>query len=676
MLRLSGSKKNILHAVLRNGPILEALDALLPFTGLWDGLRLGNVHKHLALHCDEDIISYLHHVRDIWNRILGTHDEGAHDEAKGLLDVETVQFLQYKSPSTSPDDKKSIREAMGRGELFALVSDRGARDRILQNVLSLQVVIPSIASFHKNMKYFSIGAKIIQKYVECVKPSGSRAKRPSTFQNLCEGWKPPERPIVQTGEDEYVTLKSPLTPELAYAQLFLAALRSFPRLGTESPLQDRHGEKMAAFPDEKYLARFLQTARTLGFQNATGNQAATGAGPYEDAVPPPRRESLLDWRGGVPSTSVFRELQRNSFLPTLYQTHETSAARSVLFVQNDLIGAYFGTFDIQLAEDVAMADTDTSRRSVDESVNQPIDIPQDSAMTEPPPVPQTEHFDSIPVVPTPSRSDVRSPSKQPTSRASPGRVRKRAPQHPKGRTSTSRRGTGLAREEFEFHIPMPQQREERRLERHAREETPRVDLLPRLEVGGVQSAQKLAPANPPSTTPSGRRILEARRSVQVPTGDPRPILPILRPEKRKQPPRAPESDDASVAIRQQASRPPRNFKRARFIENSLTAIHEHQQLQISQGGSSSGVDRETIRPRREAARSIQVLPGLRGGTGEKRPSAEEIADRRTGKLFHAAPGGLMQVLQTVPRPEMVRYTTAKSRHGGQCSLVTPIRVLL
>jgi hypothetical protein len=53
----------------RNTQIVQALNRLLWFPGLWDGLQLGNLYKHRALHCDEEIIHYLGCVYQTWDFI-------------------------------------------------------------------------------------------------------------------------------------------------------------------------------------------------------------------------------------------------------------------------------------------------------------------------------------------------------------------------------------------------------------------------------------------------------------------------------------------------------------------------------------------------------------------------------------------------------------------------------
>lgn len=50
---LSACKKVALSQLLHHDSIKAAFCALLDFLGLWGGLELGNIQRHLALRCDE-----------------------------------------------------------------------------------------------------------------------------------------------------------------------------------------------------------------------------------------------------------------------------------------------------------------------------------------------------------------------------------------------------------------------------------------------------------------------------------------------------------------------------------------------------------------------------------------------------------------------------------------------
>ncbi|KAK8043718.1 hypothetical protein PG993_006148 [Apiospora rasikravindrae] len=255
--RLSTCKrKNLLH-LLRQKPlpdkldkqsIIKSFDLLLPFTGLWDGLELGNIHKHLALHCDEQIIHFIQHIRRSWNHIF-----------QGL-----EAFLQ--NPSASQHDRELITKAMADGQLFPLITKVQQRKRLLHNILSLTVVIPSIKTFHENMKYFSIGAKIVQEHVGENYVSSRKGPRLTLMRSVLRDWRQPAGKV-ENGEGHYYLTEGPMTEQLAYTQLFLSALRHFPRLSNESPRQDRRGEVMNAKLGKEQLKRFCDGARQLGFGN-------------------------------------------------------------------------------------------------------------------------------------------------------------------------------------------------------------------------------------------------------------------------------------------------------------------------------------------------------------------------------------------------------------------------
>lgn len=68
-VHLTSCKEKILNLLLKKKHIVRVLDELLPMPGLWPGLQLGNVHKDLALRCDEQIIHHLRH--DLLTKLCG-----------------------------------------------------------------------------------------------------------------------------------------------------------------------------------------------------------------------------------------------------------------------------------------------------------------------------------------------------------------------------------------------------------------------------------------------------------------------------------------------------------------------------------------------------------------------------------------------------------------------------
>ncbi|KAI1181453.1 hypothetical protein F5B17DRAFT_425259 [Nemania serpens] len=431
LTRLSQCKRKGLFALLKEKIVYQALDDLLPYTGLWDGLQLGNVHKHLATHCPTPMANYLRHVRNTYDEIF----RGV-EQCRDSLDVDTVLFLQYKCPSASTDDRELIQGAMRRGRIFVLVPDGVLRSTLLANILSLQVVIPSIRSYHQNMKYFSIAAKILQDHVECPPPRGRQRRRLSLLHNLYNDWTLPNESVIQVEKNKYELLNRLLTPQLAFVLLFLDTLRDFARLSEESPLQDNQGGRMAAFLDEQHLARLHQSAITLGFRNAKLSQGELVVRGDEDMnLSSKGSPTPADWRGGKPPISAYKELARCSFLPVLYQSREIAATPSVAFIQHDFMRSFFGTFDIRTREDVGMSDQ---------------------------PLPTTDLSTAL----SPRNIGVRARQDKRTAAGLRARIKKRG-QSDKQVLDKRRLGAGLIRPDFDFREPMPLQRQERRNEGYA-----------------------------------------------------------------------------------------------------------------------------------------------------------------------------------------------------------------
>ncbi|KAI2604647.1 hypothetical protein GGR54DRAFT_448584 [Hypoxylon sp. NC1633] len=202
---LSPGKERILKFLLKEMPgqvpgqvvfvhqdIVDALDRVFAFPGMRKQFRLGTMLKVLALHCPEQVSHYgRRRIADIWWKISDGHPS--------YVDHETVVGLQRRVPSNRTD-RTYIRTMMDSGQIFRHVKDRSLRERIKRNILSLNIVIPSIETFHENMMYFSIGAKILRKFEVDDEPNDSQVNGGETlFQNLDRHWQAPDIPRIEVG---------------------------------------------------------------------------------------------------------------------------------------------------------------------------------------------------------------------------------------------------------------------------------------------------------------------------------------------------------------------------------------------------------------------------------------------------------------------------------------------
>ncbi|KAI0836087.1 hypothetical protein F5Y06DRAFT_305432 [Hypoxylon sp. FL0890] len=348
LVRLSASKKISLNLLYNEAKkqkhgqrsILEAFDRLLVYPGLWEGLELGNLHKHIALRCTNEIVRFLDHIYSTWDYITG-----GDSEIQRCVDINTARRLQSLAPSVSVADRQLVCALMDEYKVFLGVRDSQKREQIKQRILQTVVVIPSIKSFHENMKLFSIAARILRSYLL---PNRSRAP---LIKCLRDYWKTPNKSLVEFQEGQFYTVSSPPSFELAFKQVFLAAIRGFPELSDETPKIDS-GDKIRATLQPSKVSEFYQRAFLLGFWSEAMQERyleneklrasrryviSTASGPADVEAPD------RDRRWGRPYSKVFRQIRIVAFVPQLEQEMPLVTFPTILYLQHDFIRAFLGS---------------------------------------------------------------------------------------------------------------------------------------------------------------------------------------------------------------------------------------------------------------------------------------------------------------------------------------------
>lgn len=344
MNKLSGPKRHHLSLMLGRPAIMGALDQLLSFPGLWFGLQLGNWAKHLAAHVDECIINYLSHIYNFYSGIM----EG-HEDMTDQLDEITIAQLQHRSPSWSSQDRTYIEKGFQKGTLFPGVQSSDIRNIFQERIKSFTGIIPSIMTFHENMKYLTIGVKILEKFIEIRPPIAEGEKynihkvRPDLFSNLKANWNLDVMKI-QVDHETFVPIPAPVDAELCFIQLVIAAIRHFAFLNLyEAPLMDQDKKIMGATIDLETQGHLCWIAGQLGFDNLKIQAGASQKQPYgrSNSIAKPK-EPTHRWRAGKPFREVFLYLEHHSFLlQFLPKLHITSKTPSPLSIQGDIFGAFF-----------------------------------------------------------------------------------------------------------------------------------------------------------------------------------------------------------------------------------------------------------------------------------------------------------------------------------------------
>lgn len=318
MNTLSGPKKHALALMIGRPTIMAALDGMLPFPGHWNGMMLGNWAKHLAAHIDPAVANYWEHMKTTWAKIM-LNDESMYH----LVTANDVTRLQHRAPAWSSSDRHYVQNAFAAHQLFPLVHEAAKREKILHNILELQCVIPSIQTFHENMRYITIGAKILEKLIQM--PQKKRAKDTvdrgsiTLYDNLIRHWATPSN-VVQIADARYAERFGPPEPYVAFLVLFIAALRNFPHLSSERALLGNEKEENREQPQIREHTRLLcNVARELGFDNKKVERGCSiGCGQVETnpAYRPPL--GWGDWRAGTPSIVALKLLAKQSFFPHIY----------------------------------------------------------------------------------------------------------------------------------------------------------------------------------------------------------------------------------------------------------------------------------------------------------------------------------------------------------------------
>ena len=138
---------------------------MLVLPALWTDIQLGILHRLLTLHCQEELLSYLHNIYLYWSYIL--------DGNKGLMqavDIFTCRQLQCRAPTISKIDQAFIESGMVTKILFPQIQNSSDRERLLKQILSIQtpsqIQIPTLFTLFENLKFLEVPATILKSLLD------------------------------------------------------------------------------------------------------------------------------------------------------------------------------------------------------------------------------------------------------------------------------------------------------------------------------------------------------------------------------------------------------------------------------------------------------------------------------------------------------------------------------
>ncbi|KAK9846770.1 Protein of unknown function DUF3723 [Penicillium brevicompactum] len=155
---VAGSKKGkYLRLFFKHETLHQKLNSLLVIPGLWEGMRIGLLHKVTAMHCDEPIACY-------WGLIFSTFSTlvGGRDELLPLIDGVTVDLLQSRVPKVSSADLKFLEDNMKKGRLFPNFSEADQRG-IWARLTEIDYPIPTLKTFFKDRLYLEVAQCVMKR---------------------------------------------------------------------------------------------------------------------------------------------------------------------------------------------------------------------------------------------------------------------------------------------------------------------------------------------------------------------------------------------------------------------------------------------------------------------------------------------------------------------------------
>ena len=331
--KLSRGEQRRLDILMRLEPVKERLKKLRVFHGILDALELGNVERMIRSHGLPQICRNLDRIYDVWNDItLGE------PRVRRAVDVPSVQRLQMLAPSTSRVDRATVQELMRSRQAFHTLVDPVLRAQTEDRILRIEGLIPSLKSFHENMKYLHIVNHVMRSNLVTTLRRGE-----SISKAMSDIWLPPDDCLVEYRDGQFLRVDRPPSQDLSFMIVLAAALRGFPHLCDGEYMGPRceAGESHTrAFRDPMAVDRFRALARKVGYSVATTEQLLPVAVAEQSAVEP--AEGPVERRWNRPYSNSARFCASKLFLPELLENKPMAAYPGTLFVHRDFIRSFFG----------------------------------------------------------------------------------------------------------------------------------------------------------------------------------------------------------------------------------------------------------------------------------------------------------------------------------------------
>uniref|UniRef100_A0A093VHN0 Calponin likey domain-containing protein n=1 Tax=Talaromyces marneffei PM1 TaxID=1077442 RepID=A0A093VHN0_TALMA len=390
LVRLSSSKTRRLQQLHRNIEIQCAFDALLPITGVWDGMSIGKLSKVMALDSDEvietlqEVLNYLSHIEKFWVELVSVDAAHPNLAAMTKIDSHTVKKLESMAPGVSRADAKTVHGWVISGEVLGGFSETERR-HMWERMQQFDGLIPSLHTFFRDMDYLEACADAVKRLFPLSKA------HPTLWSAMSHSYTRPteagDQCLIQTSESHMDRRPSDNVNrlELAYRQVWLYAMRHYPSMSKDPESDDLLTRPASEKADETVVYAMAVLAQKLGFTSAGVKEIIDQSPDRQIAVDcllkarkpesyqysaadlersvrrivecfaaaTPREQPLRPHpvvtfaanrraRGGLPSRQAQKNDRRFLFIDHLHRNASTTEKVSTWFVRRSVYFAFFG----------------------------------------------------------------------------------------------------------------------------------------------------------------------------------------------------------------------------------------------------------------------------------------------------------------------------------------------
>ncbi|TGO32402.1 hypothetical protein BHYA_0321g00090 [Botrytis hyacinthi] len=241
--RLTVNQNQDLNKLLKRSLLVFSLDSILPLRGLW-----GDFHMDLIL--------------KTWTTILGPDNN-----LMATLDQKTVKLMELRAPAVSKLDNEFIKNKFKSQDLFPGIFDPNERRIIMDRILRIDILVPSIFTLFKDLRYLEPAAKAIKGIFPAPDFKKKTLREGLRFLFSDEIIATTKLSVQQT-EDTFTETTGSFdhTFDLAIRQLFLCAMRYFTDPSNISSKKNMNPIQQTLNAPKRYLGfKLLNLSSRLNF---------------------------------------------------------------------------------------------------------------------------------------------------------------------------------------------------------------------------------------------------------------------------------------------------------------------------------------------------------------------------------------------------------------------------